>query len=84
MGTGLSGRRRGMEGRTVSEMITDEKAQELVTRANAIVAAGFGRTHPFPEHLALNSPIVAAVFNLLAKEPPMLVVDEQGRVSTVE
>lgn len=52
-------------------MITDEKAKELVARANLIVAAGFGREGiAFPEHVAIASPLVAAVFVMLVEQEP--------------
>lgn len=49
-------------------MMSDEEVQALVARANMIVAKGFGRNLPFPEHIAVDSPIVAAVFNMLVAE----------------
>jgi hypothetical protein len=50
-------------------VITDTEAAALVTRAQQIVAAGFERGRvPFPEHIGVVSPLVAAVFTLLVEE----------------
>lgn len=48
-------------------MITDEKLGELVARANMAVAAGMGRTTPWPEHQAIASPVVAVVLEELIR-----------------